>query len=79
MDLKLNPDSERWLQEQVKAGRYPSASEAVGLALRLLRETDELDEPDAEELRALVAEGLASGEPIDGEVIFRELRELVAA
>lgn len=77
MDLKLDPETERWLASQVEAGRFPSASDAVDLALRLLRETDELDDHDAVELRALVEEGLASGEAIDGEAVFQELRDIV--
>ena len=34
--------------------------------------TDELAE-----LRTLVNEGLASGEPVDGETVFQELRDIV--
>ncbi len=47
----------RFLEEQVGTGRYGSASEVVRAGLRLLEER----EARLAELRALIAEGEASG------------------
>jgi antitoxin ParD1/3/4 len=47
----------RFLEEQVGTGRYGSASEVVRAGLRLLEER----EAKLAELRALIAEGEASG------------------
>ena len=49
-----------FLAEQVQTGRYGSASEVVRAGLRLLEER----EVKLAELRALIAEGEASGPPV---------------
>ena len=49
-----------FLAEQVETGRYGSASEVVRAGLRLLEER----EVKLAELRALIAEGEASGPPV---------------
>jgi putative addiction module CopG family antidote len=69
MNVPIPPEFEAFAREQVEAGTFASAEEAVATALhdylaRLAR---------LEELRALIDEGLESGEPIDGEIVFAEL------
>ncbi len=49
-----------FLTEQVETGRYGSASEVIRAGLRLLEER----EAKLAELRALIAEGEASGPPV---------------
>lgn len=43
MNVSLAPELERFLTEQVRAGRYSSAEQAVGKAVQLLKETEEAE------------------------------------
>jgi Arc/MetJ-type ribon-helix-helix transcriptional regulator len=40
MILTLNPEHERMVNEELRAGRYSSAEEVIGCALEALREKD---------------------------------------
>ena len=51
MNVHLTPELERLVQSKVKSGRYSSASEVVGEALRLLDHRDELFTLHKEEIR----------------------------
>ncbi len=56
MTVELSSDAARFVDEQVRAGRYPSAQAALDAAVGRLR-----DEADAE-LRALADVGLAEAD-----------------
>jgi len=43
MNVSLAPDLERFLNEQVRSGRYPSTEEAVRKAVELLKEMEEAE------------------------------------
>jgi len=43
MNVSLAPELERFLNEQVRSGRYASPEEAVGKAVKLLKETEEAE------------------------------------
>jgi antitoxin ParD1/3/4 len=78
MNVSLTPELERLVAEKVESGMYTSASEVVREGLRLLHEQDERRRARLEELRREVARGVEQadrGELIDGEDVFRELRE----
>ena len=68
MTIQLPEDLERYLQAQVSLGRFASADEAVGEAVRLLRQR-QLEQGNSaplteEELdRRLLDEGLMAGLP----------------
>lgn len=66
MNVAIPPEFAAFAREQVAAGTFASEEEAVGVALR-----DYLARLD--ELRALIDEGDASGDPVDGETFLREL------
>lgn len=76
MNVSLTERLERFIAEQVKAGRYQSASEVVREALRLLQEHEEVQRLKLKALRAAIEEGLASGpaQPLDMEAVIREAR-----
>ena len=76
MYVHLTPDLEQFVQDKVQAGRYNSASEVIGDALRLLGQNDELRDLQLQELRSRIDKGLSEasrGE--DGEVFMRGLIE----
>ncbi len=83
MNITLAADLAAFVQLKLDSGRYHSASQVVGEALRLLAERDELVEHRKQEIRSGIAAGLCSlrrGEGIDGDEFFaqleREEREL---
>jgi antitoxin ParD1/3/4 len=57
MNVSLAPELERFLNEQVRSGRYPSTEEAVNKAVQLLKETEEAEG----RLEALLEEAEESG------------------
>ena len=87
MNVSLTPELEQLVHEKVKTGRYLSASEVVREALRLLEERDKrsltprayrIREARLFTLRSEITVGIEQGnkgEVIDGEEVFRELRE----
>jgi len=76
MNISLTEKLERFVAEQVKAGRYQSASEVVREGLRLLQAHDEVRRLKLEALRTAIEDGLNSGpaEPLDIEAIIRTAR-----
>ena len=76
MNITFAADLTAFVQLKVDSGRYHSASEVVGEALRLLAERDELAEARKREVRSRIAEGMCSlrrGEGIDGDEFFAQL------
>ena len=67
------------IRAAVEAGEFASTSEAVRDALRRWRGLRTVIALTEDELRRLVAEGKASGEPVDGEAALRRLRAKYAA
>lgn len=77
MNISLTEKLERFIAEQVKAGRYQTASEVVREALRLLQGHEEVRRVKLKALRAAIEEGLVGGlaQPLDMEAVIREARE----
>jgi antitoxin ParD1/3/4 len=70
MNIELSPESEQFLQQVVREGVYASQSQAINAALELLKRRDRLQR----ELQ-LGSEQAERGELIDGEEVFRELKQ----
>lgn len=60
LNISLAPELAALIDEKVRSGMYPSASEVVGEGLRLLREQDEVRRMRLEELRREIDKGDAS-------------------
>jgi antitoxin ParD1/3/4 len=84
MNVRLTSEVETLVQSKVKAGLYPSASDLVGEAVRLLDRRDRAGRRRLTEIRENIDEGwfaLKNGESVDGEEFFQSLqrRERVLA
>lgn len=61
MTITLRPDQQKWLEEQVTAGRFPSVDDAVAIAVAELIEAADNDlawaKPYVDEAREAMARG----------------------
>jgi putative addiction module CopG family antidote len=75
MQVALSPELERFVEEQVKAGRFASPAEVVeaGLARLMLDRPDELDAEDLAAIEESEAQ-IARGEDLDWKEVSKELR-----
>jgi antitoxin ParD1/3/4 len=73
----LGAHYEEFVRGLVATGRYASASEVMRDALRLLEDHEQLRAARLDELRRLVAEGLASGDAgaLDVDQLIAEVRK----
>jgi antitoxin ParD1/3/4 len=58
MNVSLTPELERFVNAKVGSGRYHSASEVIREGLRLLKQQDEVNEHQLEELRREIQIGI---------------------
>jgi antitoxin ParD1/3/4 len=76
MNVRLTPEAETLVQTKLKTGLYPSATELVSEAVRLLDRRDRAGRRRAREIREQIEEGwfsLRQGHGLDGEEFFRAL------
>ena len=86
MNVNLTPELEEFIEKEVQAGLYPSASEVIRAGLRLLKD-EKAPKPrfmvsSTEELEEKLLAGLRQldrGQGIPGEAVARELRERAEA
>jgi len=74
VNVSLPEPMKEWLEREVERGTYGTVSELVRT---LIREAQKRQAED--ELEQLLLEGIQSGEPIDGEVVMKRLRQKHAA
>ena len=70
---------EQFIKQQVRGGRYASASEVVRVALRLLEEQEKMREAALERLCAEIREGSDSGVGDAADAVLARLGEKYAA
>src|ERR1700728_4180563 len=81
VNISLTPELGAFLQSRVKSGRYQTTSEVVREALRLLQHREKESEQGLKQLKAKLQRGAAqpeSGEVLDADEVFEELRQLIA-
>jgi putative addiction module CopG family antidote len=76
MNVSLRPELERFVEDQVKAGRFASPAEVLEAGLARLMLDPPADELDAEDLAAIEESEvqIARGEDLDWKVVSKELR-----
>ena len=70
------PEVERIVEERVRSGKYRTAEDVVTAAVLSLHQRETLGDFAPGELDELIAEGERSGEPLDAEHVFAELRDM---
>jgi Arc/MetJ-type ribon-helix-helix transcriptional regulator len=78
MDVVLDPETEKLVQEELQSGRFKNAAALIGTALKhflIAREFGE--EYTRQEIEEKIARGISQldrGEGVDGDAFFEELR-----
>jgi antitoxin ParD1/3/4 len=77
MDITLKPELEKFIQQQIKLGKYDSAERVIEEALFLLSKRNEYDKwvEEIGQKIDIAAEQLDRGEGIDGEIAINQLRK----
>jgi antitoxin ParD1/3/4 len=78
VSVALTPEIIAMLKDAVETGEYTSTSEVVRDALRTWKARRTVHEINAEELRRLWKEGIASGPSAEGDGVFSRLRDKYA-
>ena len=76
MSITLRPETEKQIEDRMKAGRYPSPDDVVKAGLRLLEERERDQHEALTEVRDKIAVGLAQlkrGEVVDADAMFEEM------
>ena len=82
MNVSLSPRMQKFVDDKIKAGEYPSADAVVEAALASLQRQQAAGDFAPGELDELLAEGerdIERGDVVDGERVFSDLDELSAA
>jgi len=56
MQVTLNPEDQRYIEEQVRAGRYGSVEDFLAAAVARVRQTDRVGDFEPGELDTLIAQ-----------------------
>ena len=77
MQITLRPSLKRYVEEQVRAGRYASAEDVMAAAVGRLMQDEDSGDFAPGELNALIARAEAQfrrGEGLDAADVFEEIR-----
>ena len=76
MNIQLNPEQEKFIQEKIASGEYVNADDIISTALKLL-ENRENKLKELKEKIAIGTEQIAQGKVTDGEVVLAKLQEKI--
>jgi len=75
MEVQIKPELQRFIEDELKVGRYVSTDEMINAALASLHQ-DELSEAEIEDLRAEVDVGIAQADR--GEFVEFTAEDIIA-
>lgn len=78
MTIDLGPETQRLLEAQMKKGGYHTPDDALRAGLLYLEQQEhagDFEPAELDELLAVADAEIERGEVLDGEEVFRELRE----
>jgi putative addiction module CopG family antidote len=83
MKLELNPQMQKFIDDEVRSGRYDSPEGVVRQALALLKAQVDLTPDDVEELRRMLAPAIAQADrgeltPLDMDDVKRKAEAIRA-
>ena len=81
MDISLTPEHERFIEKQLKEGRYYCASEVIRDALQLLEDRAAMNQMRLKKIKTEIMIGIEAserGEVSDGEEFIKELLEEIS-
>jgi putative addiction module CopG family antidote len=76
MSISLDPETQKLIEERMRRGGYSTADDVVRAGLASLDQQESAGDFGPGELDELLAQGERSGEPLDGEQVLAELRDL---
>lgn len=76
MNLSLPPQTQKLIEDRIRSGKYRTPEDVVAAAVAQLDQQEQMGDFAPGEWDQLLAEGEASGEPLDGEQVLTELRRL---
>ncbi len=76
MNLMLDSYVEQLIAKRVASGQYASPEDVVAAAMGALETNFMCNSFPPGELDRLIEEGRASGPPLDGETVLKELRDI---
>jgi len=78
MTIKLKPEQEKFIEEQIASGKYNSPEELVDTMFQVFGNLQSEYDEWVKETRRKIEEGIESlekGEGVDGEIVFARLRD----
>jgi putative addiction module CopG family antidote len=78
MKLTLPDSTQKMIEDRVRSGQYKSREDVISAAVAQLAQSEALGDFEPGEMDELLAAGERSGEPLDGEKVLEELRDLRA-
>jgi len=78
MTIKLKPEQEKFIEEQIASGKYNSPEELVDKMFQVFGNLQSEYDEWVKETRRKIEEGIESlekGEGVDGEIVFARLRD----
>lgn len=78
MTISINADLQRRIEERIRTGGYATAEEVLTAAMSLLDREEQMGDFAPGELQKLIDEAEQGGPSLNGEDVWRELRDIRA-